>query len=239
MQEPTPINPSRLIAIGDIHGHAKALRRLLEQVQPNPADTIVTLGDCVNRGPYSRDVLDCLLELQHACRLISILGNHDEMMLDSRNDRFALERWATQAGEETLRSYGEPLAISNVPQAHWDLLSSFVSFHETDHFIFVHANYCWYTPMDQQPASLLRWLSLDESKPQPHRSEKIVILGHTPGPIRDFGHYRCIDTGCGFGGLLTAMEVHTGQCWQVTESGEAVADDSAEFSLGTVVPLEP
>lgn len=213
----------RLIAIGDIHGHVKALRCLLEQIQPDPADTIVTLGDCVNRGPESREALDFLLELQPCCHLVPILGNHDEMMLDSRNDPNAVERWKSQGGEPTLRSYGEPLSPGNIPEAHWDFLASFVPYFETDNFIFTHANYNWYTPMNQQRGLELRWLSLDDSPPRPHISSKIVILGHTPGPVRDVGHYRCIDTGCGFGGLLTAMEVHSGYCWQATESGEAVA----------------
>ena len=70
----------RLIAIGDIHGHAKALRAILDQIQPSADDTIITLGDCVNRGPDSRGVLECLLDIQEVCRLIPILGNHDEMM---------------------------------------------------------------------------------------------------------------------------------------------------------------
>ena len=222
MPEAARTDTNRLIAIGDIHGHAKALRCLLDQLQPSPADTIVTLGDCVNRGPDSRAVLDCLLELQQACHLVPILGNHDDMMLDSRNDRNALERWKSQGGESTLRSYGESLELGNIPPEHWDLLASFVYFFETDDFIFTHANCCWYLPMNQQRGRELRWLNLEESQPRPHISEKIVILGHTPGQVRDRGHYRCIDTGCGFGGLLTAMEVHSGHCWQVTEFGDAV-----------------
>lgn len=223
MPEAASNRTDRLIAIGDIHGHSTALRGLLDQIQPTPADTIVTLGDCVNRGPDSREVLDCLLELGHACQLVSILGNHDDMMLDSRDDRMALERWMIHGGEVTLRSYGESLDLRNVPESHWGLLTSFAPFFETDKFIFTHANYNWYTPMNQQRGLELRWISLDDSQPRPHISGKIVILGHTPGPVRDVGHYRCIDTGCGLGGLLTGMEVHSGHCWQVRESGEAVA----------------
>ena len=219
-----PTTPTgRLIAIGDIHGHATALRALLDRIQPNPTDTIVILGDCVNRGPDSREVLECLLELQQACHLVSILGNHDDMMLESRNDRSAQERWMAQGGEPTLRSYGESLELRNIPPGHWDFLSSFVYFFETDNFIFTHANYCWYLPMNQQRGQELRWLSLEDSQPRPHISGKIVILGHTPGQVRDCGHYRCIDTGCGFGGLLTGMEVQSGNCWQVTETGEEVS----------------
>lgn len=74
----TNIQPnSRIIAIGDIHGHSLALRSLLDAVQPSRADVIVTLGDYVNRGPGSREVIECLIELRDRCELIPILGNHE------------------------------------------------------------------------------------------------------------------------------------------------------------------
>ncbi len=226
MPEATQYDAGRLIAIGDIHGHAKALRGILSQIRPKKLDTIVTLGDCVNRGPESRLVLDHLMDLRRICHVVSILGNHDDVMLDSRNDPNAFNRWMHMGGKETIHSYSSPLVpeeIRYVQDKHWELLAGFVPFYETDNFIFTHANYCWYRPMDQQEGRDLRWLSLDESQPKPHVSGKTVIMGHTPGPVRDVGHYRCIDTGCGFGGLLTAMEVHSGHCWQVRESGELVA----------------
>lgn len=225
-----PSTAARLIAIGDIHGHAVALRRLVSEIQPKLADTIVVLGDCVNRGPDSRGVLECLIELQQQCHLVPILGNHDEMMLDSRNDPHAAGRWLAQGGTATLLSYGERAELVHVPDEHWSFLAGFRPYHETNEFIFTHANYCWYTPMHQQPESLLRWLALDESPPCSHISGKTVILGHTPGPVRDMGHYRCIDTGCGLGGVLTAMDVVPGECWQVTESGNLVS--AREDQLG-------
>lgn len=144
-------------------------------------------------------------------------------MLDGRHDRFRFERWMSNGGESTLSSYGQPTCVDNIPESHWDLIASFVPFHETDDFIFTHANYCWYVPMKEQRGMELRWLSLETSEPRPHITEKIVILGHTPGVVRDAGHYRCIDTACGFGGYLTAMDVNTGHCWQVDESGKQEA----------------
>jgi serine/threonine protein phosphatase 1 len=210
----------RLIAIGDIHGHKLALESLLNLVSPQKEDMIVPLGDYINRGPDSRGVLDSLLGLQEQCHLIPILGNHEEMMLDSRDDRHAEQRWRFQGGEATLKSYGDNAEVGQIPQCHWDFLSQCRSYYETEKFIFTHANYCWYSALNDQPSLLLRWLSLEESAPRPHVSGKTVILGHTPGSIRDEGFYRCIDTGCGFGGLLTAMDVDSKRVWQVTETGE-------------------
>ena len=209
----------RLIAIGDIHGHAAPLESLLEAIIPGPDDTIVTLGDYINRGPDSRKVLDLLIDLSRRCQLIPILGNHEEMMLDSRDDPHAELRWKSQGGDATLVSYGQDAGISHIPQDHWNFLLTCRPYYETDQFVFTHANYCWYSKLEEQPSSLLRWISLEESPPRAHLNGKKYVLGHTPGSIRDCGFCLCIDTGCGFGGKLSAFEMNTGYIWQVDEHG--------------------
>ena len=73
--------PGRIIAIGDIHGYSAALAALLEAIAPRAEDTIVTLGDYVDRGPDSPGALDQLIALAARCRLVPLLGNHDEMLL--------------------------------------------------------------------------------------------------------------------------------------------------------------
>jgi serine/threonine protein phosphatase 1 len=212
----------RLIAIGDIHGHSLALKRIVEVIQPTEQDTVVTLGDYVNRGPDSRGVIDILIELQQRCHLVPILGNHEEMMLDGRSDIHAENRWRHDGGDATLASYGDDLSIANIPEAHWEFLEACRPSYETDDFIFVHANYAWYSEIDRQSSADLRWISIEESEPKAHMSGKTVILGHSPGPVRDLGFCRCIDTGCGFGGMLTAMDVLRKTFWQVREEGELV-----------------
>src|SRR2546426_9720291 len=74
----------RVLAIGDIHGSIVALETLLAAVAPTPTDLIVTLGDYVDRGPRSCEVIEKLLALQATGRLVALLGNHDQMMLDAR-----------------------------------------------------------------------------------------------------------------------------------------------------------
>lgn len=218
----TAADSGRLIAIGDIHGHAAALEALLEIINPGPGDTLVTLGDYINRGPDSRKVLELLIDLGHRCQLIPILGNHEEMMLDSRNDPHAEQRWKSHGGDATLASYGPDARINDIPETHWNFLLSCQSYYETDEFVFTHANYCWYSKLEEQPPLLLRWLSLEESPPRAHLSGKTFVVGHTPGPIRNLGFCLCIDTGCGFGGRLTAFEVNSGHIWQVDEDGVKV-----------------
>src|SRR5262249_48275007 len=96
----------RTIAIGDIHGCPDALAALIDAVAPGRDDTIVTLGDYIDRGPNSRGVLDRLLRLAGQCRLVPLLGNHEEALLDALQEKDALRRWLTLGGAGTLRSYG-------------------------------------------------------------------------------------------------------------------------------------
>ena len=71
--------PARLIAIGDIHGCLAALLSILDAIKPTGEDTIVTLGDYIDRGPDSRGVIDCLIQIAiFDCHLVPLLGNHDE-----------------------------------------------------------------------------------------------------------------------------------------------------------------
>src|SRR4051812_30312448 len=71
----------RTIAIGDVHGCLRALAALLDAIGPDWEDTLVPLGDYIDRGPDSRGVLDQLLALAKRCRLVPLLGNHEEMLI--------------------------------------------------------------------------------------------------------------------------------------------------------------
>lgn len=76
----------RTIAIGDIHGCLAALDALISVIQPGPEDTLITLGDYIDRGPQSRGVLDRLIGLARCCRLVPLVGNHEEALIDALRD---------------------------------------------------------------------------------------------------------------------------------------------------------
>jgi serine/threonine protein phosphatase 1 len=212
----------RLIAIGDIHGCSAALRTLLEAIAPQPHDTIVMLGDYIDRGPDSRGVLDLLRGLARQTWLVPLLGNHDEMMLDvCRGRRDLLIEWLLFGGQATLDSYDVPVPEA-IPLEHLDFLRRCQLYYETATHFFVHGNYLESVPLAQQPAETVLWESIKQRRPGPHVSGKIAIVGHSSqksGQILDLGYLKCIDTWCYGDGWLTALDVGSGQVWQANKMG--------------------
>ena len=217
----TDFQPKRTIAIGDIHGCSAALKALLDAVQPNTDDLIITLGDYVDRGPDSRGVIEQLFTLQDRSNLIPILGNHEIMMLASVDSQVEYAFWLGCGGQETLESYGG--TVEDIPRDHLEFLAHCRRFHETDSHIFLHANYDFRLELEKQPEHFLFWEHVSYNPPQPHKSGKTAIVGHTPQPtgeILDLGHLICIDTYCFGGAWLTALDVQSGRLWQANQDGD-------------------
>lgn len=213
----------RLIAIGDIHGCTAALDALLQAIAPAADDTIVTLGDYVDRGSDSKGVIDRLIQLSQQCQLKALLGNHEEMMLEVVRDNQPPYRWLQFGGVETLDSYGFCGDMSVIPPAHFRFFDALLPYFETDEFAFLHANYNPKLALDRQTEHFLRWLKLTEYVPGPHVSGKTMIVGHTHdrgGEIFDVGHLICLDTFCYGGGWLTAMEFPSKRIWQANMEGQ-------------------
>lgn len=218
----------RTIAFGDIHGCSDALAALVEAIRPTGEDTIITLGDYIDRGPNSRTVIDQLLSLSSCCRLIPLLGNHEEALLDAHREVNTLRRWLTLGGADTLRSYGwqsggPRRALADwIPAQHREFIANCRPFHETPTHLFLHAGYVPELPLAEQPPLALRWRVTDAATAVPHGSGKVAIVGHTPqysGEVLDLGFLVCIDTNCVRGGWLTAMDVGHGQVWQADRTG--------------------
>lgn len=213
----------RTLAIGDIHGCNTALTALLKQVEIQPNDKLIFIGDYIDRGPASRQVIETLLELRRLHSPIFLRGNHEVMMLDAREDSHKENLWQSYGGLETLSSYGahfQPNWSSVIPHGHWQFLEWTFRFFETDSHIFVHACLDPDLEMADQPDWLLFWESLDRLKS--HRSGKKIICGHTPdrsGQIKDLGFAICIDTGPANGGWLTCLDVKSRAYWQADEKG--------------------
>jgi serine/threonine protein phosphatase 1 len=214
--------PARVIAIGDIHGCSDAMRAVIDDIRPTRDDTLVILGDCVDRGPDSRGVIEQLLELREHCRLVPILGNHEEMMLNYLDGRPQPDNWLLCGGDTTLESYKNANG-NEVPASHVEFIRSWQDFFETDNHFFVHGGYHPEQQLESQRWQMWRWHSLREMVPGPHVSGKIAIVGHTSlkdGEILDLGHLVCVDTYCYGGGWLTAYEPATRHVWQANREGQ-------------------
>ncbi|MCO8121177.1 serine/threonine protein phosphatase [Stieleria sp. TO1_6] len=209
----------RRFVIGDIHGCAKALRTLLESIDPQRDDELVFLGDYVDRGPDSRGVIDQLIELQQRCRVVALRGNHEIMLYGVAYGGLDAAMWLGAGGNATVTSYGG--SLDKIPADHKQFLLSLRTHYETAESIFVHACYDAYRAMDDQSDEIRYWTHLGPIPP-PHCSGKRVFVGHTPQPggtVLDVGHLVCVDTYCFGTGYLTAMNVDSGELVQVDRKG--------------------
>ena len=182
---------------------------------------MIVLGDAIDRGPNSARVMEMLLEMQRRCRLIFVLGNHEQMMLEALETGVRSSMWVTHGGDATLASYGG--LPEHIPERHLEFFSHSVPYWETETDIYVHANLDVAVPLDQQSARVLRWQHLTGHE-MPHPSGRRIICGHTPQPNglpRVIDGWVCIDT-YAYGGLfLTAIDVDTNEVFQANQAGQS------------------
>lgn len=210
----------RRFVIGDIHGCAKALDTLIESIHPASSDEIVFLGDYIDRGPNSRDVVKQVIELGKSCRTVTLRGNHEIMMLGVALYGLDDKGWLANGGNATLSSYGGKL--SKVPDLHIEFFRGLRPYYETDKSIFVHAGYHPEIEMRHQDETTLYWTHLADPLPAPHISGKRVFVGHTPQPdgiVLSTQHLVAVDTYCFGGGFLTAYDVDSCETIQVNRHG--------------------
>jgi serine/threonine protein phosphatase 1 len=213
----------RTLAIGDIHGCSTALRQLLRQVQPTRGDRLIFLGDYIDRGPNSREVVETLLELKQSCAPVFLRGNHEVMILDARENFLKSNVWQSYGGLETALSYGSKIGQDcegAIPDSHWEFFEQTARYFETERHIFVHACLDPELELADQPDWILFWELFDRIRP--HKSGKRVFCGHSvqrSGYIKDLGFAACIDTGAAVGGWLTCLDADSGKYWQANENG--------------------
>jgi serine/threonine protein phosphatase 1 len=207
--------PGKIFAVGDIHGCYAKLRTLMERLPYDAEqDTVVFLGDYIDRGGQSHEVLDYLCGLQHKMKnLVLLMGNHEYLMLEyHRTGDPALLPLLRHLGiDATLDSYGVggPRYLQDLlflPKEHRRLLHSLLPYWETDDYIFVHAGLEPGVSLKNNELSVLcesRNFHLDH-----YDHGKIVVFGHTPFDLPYVTPTRIgIDTGAVYGNLLTAVEL--------------------------------
>ena len=226
----------RLFAIGDIHGCADELVRLLDAVPGRADDTIVFVGDYIDRGHDSRGVIDYLLRwrTRTPARTVFLKGNHEDMALDylGREGQWG-EAWLRNGGVATLRSYGiDPHTsradvAAHMPPTHVEFMSALETSLRWSGYLVVHAGIRPGVPWELQRTEDLLWIR-EEFLDQPHDLDATVVFGHTPHRrVVDGQPYRIgIDTGCVYGGALTCLALPEGRVYQVRLGDTVVREDS-------------
>ncbi len=235
-EEKTENSTNRIFVLGDIHGCKDEPRVVLEHLEKRehlvPEDVVVFLGDYVDRGPQSKDVVQLLIDFKarHANTRF-LRGNHEAMLADfldgGNNLGFSFLR---NGGVETIQSYGVTLADTSagsfesvLPMAHLEFFLRLESMAVFDSFICVHAGLNPRRTIDNQSESEVCWIR-DEFISNPHSFGKLVIFGHTPWRdiFSDLPYKIGIDTGLVFGNKLTCLELREGKVIQISRKSRKV-----------------
>jgi|TARA_R110002110_G_C13377487_1_gene710789 serine/threonine protein phosphatase 1 len=200
----------KIIAIGDIHGEVYKLKTLFAKISIKEDDTVIFLGDYIDRGRYSKQVIDFIIDLKTKCNVITLEGNHEMMAKEARDVRDVnmYLSWGRNGGGECLSSYGEQ-HVNQLHQMfleHGDFFDNLKLCHETENHIFAHG----YVDSDKDCEDQERWPCLWNRFDDilPHKSGKTVVVGHTTQMAghTNKGYKVCIDTGSFHrGGYITAM----------------------------------
>ncbi len=214
----------RIYAVGDIHGRRDLLDDLLLLIEEDAGDRphqIIFLGDYVDRGKKSAQVIDKLISLENdqTRNVICLKGNHEQSMLKFMEDPVDNIDWLDWGGDETLRSYGlnkisvrDPSDLADtlkqvMPASHLSFLQNLKIRHQYGPYVFVHAGLKPGVALEEQTERDQLWIRKEfEQVPKNLRPEHIVVHGHVPGKkVVDKGWRICVDTGAFWTGILSAI----------------------------------
>lgn len=185
-----------LIAIGDIHGEVEKLNSLIDKLDLHKQDKVIFLGDYIDRGMHSKEVIERILNLSEEIECVFLKGNHEDMLLKTKitQSQDDIEHWLLSGGISTYDNYGDYPAIFNT---HGKFLDSLKLYHIEQNYMFVHAGINPKKELSEQTKDDLLWIReefLDNSHNLPYK----IIFGHTPfiEPLI-LNDKIGIDTGCG------------------------------------------
>ncbi|MGA8401853.1 MAG: metallophosphoesterase family protein [Stellaceae bacterium] len=216
--------PNRVYAIGDIHGRADLLDRMIAAIardlaqRPVQTALTVTVGDYVDRGPDSRGVVERLTQNPFPTPFVALRGNHETIFEEFLRDPSVADYWRQLGGLETLHSYGVDVAPlmrgrgheeaaaalrAALPQSHATFLASLRLTHSVGRYFFCHAGVRPGVPLARQREEDLLWIR-DEFLDSRADFGKVVVHGHTPREAPELRPNRInVDTGAFMSGQLT------------------------------------
>lgn len=213
----------RRIIIGDVHGHYDGLMILLEAIAPDVNDQVYFLGDLIDRGPQSAQVVNFVQQSSYQC----LLGNHEQMLLNvltgrSNNEQMQ-EAWLYNGGYATINSYKE----ATIPDKHLEWMLNLPTYLDLGDIWLAHAGVDPRIELEKQTAEQLCWVRAEfHSIPQPYFPDKLIVVGHsitftlpgvTPGKIAQGQGWLDIDTGAYHpkSGWLTGLDITNNLVYQV------------------------
>lgn len=212
----------RRIIIGDVHGHYEGLMILLEAIAPGTNDQVYFLGDLIDRGPESAQVVSFVQQSSYQC----LLGNHEQLMLEAfpNGQAFtpALQAWLYSGGRTTVASYASAETLLN----HVDWFKTLPTHLDLGDLWLVHAGVHPRLPLEAQTTQEFCWIR-DEfhSSAKPFFADKLIITGHTitftlpkvsPGELAQGCGWLDIDTGAYHprSGWLTGLDITNRRVYQ-------------------------
>lgn len=201
---------TRLIGISDIHGEFDKLCAVLDKISPQKEDTIVFMGDYIDRGKKSRQVVDKIIDMQNVCNCVYLIGSHEYAMLHAKLDDYYNYLFWNYGGDSTAVCYG---GFENIMRIHGDFFNSLKPYYLTDKYLFIHAGIRVGVPLEDQDLTDMVYIRSEFYNKKHHLPQK-VIFGHTEFDEPQVQEDKiCIDTGCGKykHAPLTAIIIENGQ----------------------------
>jgi len=212
----------RKFVIGDVHGYYEALLNLLDFISPNQLDEVYFLGDLIDRGPDSAQVVQLVIDNNYSC----LLGNHEQMLIEAVGTgeiiSNLLQGWVYAGGYTTLLSYKH-----NIPQHHIDWMNNLPLYLDLGDVCLVHAGFDPLLSLEKQTREECCWIREPFHRmSQPYFSDKLIITGHTitftfpkvePGLLVAGSGWLGIETGAYHprSGWLTALDITSSMVYQV------------------------
>ena len=185
----------RYIAITDIHGEYEKLENLLSKIETREDDIFVFMGDYIDRGGKSREVIDRVIKQGKTHKCIYLIGSHEYAYLHARqkDDYYEYLFW-NYGGPATVKSYG---SFENIYEIHGDFLENLKYYYLTDKYLFVHAGINPSYSLEDQDETDMVYIRSKFIYSKHNLSQKI-IFGHTEFDKPYIDDCKIgIDLGCG------------------------------------------
>ena len=221
-----------IFAIGDIHGCMTELTSLHKKILTHEKfdvkkDLLIYLGDYIDRGKNSKEVIDQIIKLKRSkINTINLMGNHEEFFVDFLFNKINnIEQWLNFGLDQTLRSYGIEVVdfikdgfgddiidnlrkslLSKMNEEHIKFFKELEISFSSEKYLFVHAGIDPKKKLEDQSKQDFLWSRSSEFFNKDFKTDKIIVHGHTPELDIVSHPYRInIDTGCYFSGILSSV----------------------------------